>query len=281
MAARADAAPHGLQRATTRAEGPRQRGASPLQAALEAPHARSTPARQLTQGKRRSPCTMVQAYARTMAPILTGQSHCPAPLGRTTGRRSAPTTGLLCAIRGPAGPPSAPRAVLPRLDKAQRAIDRLSLPRRRAMPAVAGDRGRNDPALRQPLQARGMRTGGLPQTSAPMAPCPPQDEVLQIRNEAGVQSKRPPHQVPLAAACGSRRPVVDRPIARVLARGAGQRRDKGLEGAVVPWGMTAMAHNSAAMVRIRQRRLAQRAQKCRRWLGWRSRNVNQIKDAKN
>jgi hypothetical protein len=44
--------------------------------------------------------------------------------------------------------------------------------------------------------------------------------------------------------------------------------------------MTVMAYNGAAMVRIRQQRLSKRAQKFRRLLGLRRRNINQINGPK-
>jgi len=85
--------------------------------------------------------------------------------------------------------------------------------------------------------------------------------------------------VQLACACGYSRPVVESHIASLLSRGAGQGRYKGLHGAVVQLSMAVMAHNGAAMVRIRQQRLSKRAQKFRRLLGLRRRNVNQINDS--
>lgn len=74
--------------------------------------------------------------------------------------------------------------------------------------------------------------------------------------------------------------MVESHIASLLARGADQVRYKGLEGAVVQLGMTVMAYNGAAMVRIRQQRLSKRAQKFRRLLGLRRRNINQINGPK-
>ena len=67
----------------------------------------------------------------------------------------------------------------------------------------------------------------------------------------------------------------------MLARGAGQVRDKGHAGAVVQLGMTAMAHNSAVIGRIRQQRLSKRAQKFRRLLGLRHRLFMGINVGKN
>jgi hypothetical protein len=48
-----------------------------------------------------------------------------------------------------------------------------------------------------------------------------------------------------------------------------------------PQGMTVMAHHGATLGRIRQRHLSKRAQKIRRLLGLRRRNINQINNQKN
>ena len=140
---------------------------------------------------------------------------------------------------------------------------------------------RNDAALRQALHARGILSVGIPQTVAPINPEPSPAEILDRLNEAGLNRQRTPYQVQLACACGYSRPVVESHIATLLSRGAGQVRYKGLHGAVVQLGMAVMAHNGAAMVRIRQQRLSKRAQKFRRLLGLRRRNVHQINDSKN
>jgi hypothetical protein len=115
-------------------------------------------------------------------------------------------------------------------------------------------------------------------TVEPLHPQPTPAAILDILTAAGLHRKRTPHQVQLAGAGGYSRPVVKSHIARVLARGAGQIRYKGSQGAVGQWGMTMRAHNAAAVVRIRQQRLSKRAQKFRRLLGLRRRNVNQIND---
>ena len=75
--------------------------------------------------------------------------------------------------------------------------------------------------------------------------------------------------------------MVERPLASVLARGAGHVRDTGHPGAVRPGGMTAMAHNGAVVVRIRQPRLSKRAPQFRRWLGLRHPQINAINSLKN
>jgi Transposase DDE domain len=281
IAALAQAAQQGLQRAPHLAEPQRDRLARHLQAALEAQHAIRTQARRLTQGKRLHHCKIVNAYDGTVAPILKGKSNCPAQFGRKPGLLSEPTTGFIFATRVPVGNPSDPSYVLPMIAKVQEAIDRVSLPRRLAIHSVAGDLGVNDAALRHALHARGILTVGIPQTVAPIPPSPTQEEVRWSLTAAGLHRKRTPHQVHLAFACGHSRPVVESHIASLLSRGAGHIRYKGLQGAVVQLGMTVIAHNGAAMVRIRQRRLSKRAQKFRRLLGLRHRNINQINSSKN
>jgi hypothetical protein len=87
--------------------------------------------------------------------------------------------------------------------------------------------------------------------------------------------------VQLACACGYSRPVVERHIASLLSRGAGQVRYKGHPGAMLQQGMTVMAHNGATVVRIRQQQLSKRAQKFRRLLGLRYRKINEINNPKN
>jgi hypothetical protein len=144
-----------------------------------------------------------------------------------------------------------------------------------------GDLGLNDEALRQALHARGVLTVGIPKTIEPLKANPSPEEILASLNEAGLNRQRTPHQVQLAAACGYSRPVVESHIASLLARGAGQVRYQGHPGAIRHLGMTAMAHNGAVVVRIRQQRLSKRTQKFRRLLGLRQHKVNRINDSKN
>ena len=162
----------------------------------------------------------------------------------------------------------------------QHAIERVTVPQPPAIHPVAGDLGVNDPALRQALHARGILSVGIPKTVEPINPQPTPEAILDILNDAGLNRKRTPYQVQLACACGYSRPVVESHIASLLARGAGHVRYKGLEGAAVQMGMTVMAHNGAALVRIRQQRLSKRAQKFRRLLGLRRHNVNQNNGSK-
>ena len=121
----------------------------------------------------------------------------------------------------PQGNPSDPSYGLPLLDKVQSAIDRVQPGPKRHIYSVASDLGLNDSSLRQALHARGILTVGIPKTIEPVEPNPSAQDVHTILPEAGLQRQRTPHQVHLACASGSSRPVVESHIASLLARGAG------------------------------------------------------------
>jgi hypothetical protein len=210
-----------------------------------------------------------------------GKSHCPAQCGRKPGIASEPATGCIVAHLVPQGNPSDPRYGLPWLDKVQSAIDRVRTGPKQPTHSVASDLGLNDPFWRQALHERGLLTGGIPQTIEPINPQPSAQDILTLRNEAGVNRQRTPHHVPFACASGESRPVVDSHIASLLARGAGHVRDKGLEGAVLQPGMTVMAHNGAVLVRIRQQPRSKRSPKFRRFLGLQSPKATEIKHPTN
>jgi hypothetical protein len=269
-----------LQQAPHLSAAKRERLARALRTAQEAHQQISTQSRRLTQGKKLPHCKIVNAYDPTIAPIMKGKSNCPAQFGRKPGLLSEPTAGFIFATAVPVGNPSDASYVLPLIDKVQHAIARVRGPKTPSIHSVAGDLGVNDTTLRQALHTQGILSVGIPKTVDPINPAPRPEEILDLLNEAGLNRKRTPYQVQLACACGYSRPVVESHIASVLARGAGQIRYKGPQGAVVQLGMTVMAHNAAALVRIRQQRLSKRAQKFRRLLRLRCRNINQISDPK-
>ncbi len=268
-----------LGRASHLSAAQRQRLLRDLEAASDVHRHLTKQSQRLTQGKKLQQCKIVKAYDPTIAPIIKGKSNCPAQFGRKTGMVSDPASGYIFANRVPAGNPSDPSYVVPMLDKVQRAIDLVTSPKRLQVHSLGGDLGLNDAALRHALEGRGILTVGIPTTVEPINPTPSPEEVLDILNAAGLNRIRTPHQVHLACASGYSRPVVESHIATLLARGAGEVRYKGLEGAVVQMGMTVMAHNGAVLVRIRQQRLSKRGQKFRRLLGLRRHNVNQINDS--
>jgi len=270
-----------LAQASTLSDAQRKRVADAFNAALRTHAQIRQQSTRLIHGQKLRHCKLVNAYDLTIAPILKGKSNCPAQFGRKPGIASEPATGFLFAHRVPEGNPSDPSYVLPLLDKVQSAIERVKTPQRPRIHSVAGDLGLNDAALRQALHTRGILTVGIPKTVEPITSSPEPEEILDILNTAGLNRQRTPHQVQLASACGYSRPVVESHIASLLSRGAGQVRYKGHPGAVVQLGMTAIAHNGAVVVRIRQQQLSKRAQKFRRLLGLRQHKINGINDPKN
>jgi hypothetical protein len=216
-----------------------------------------------------------------MAPIVKGKSNCPAPFGRKPGIASDPATGFIFSHRVPAENPGDASYVVPLVDKVHAAIARVTGPRKLAIHSVASDLGANDPTVRQTLHARGILTVGMPSSIEPIKATPSPEEIRALLNEASLNRIRTPYQVQLACATGYSRPVIESHIASVLARGAGQVRYKGLEGAVRQQGMTVLAHNGAVVVRIRQQQLSKRAQKFRRLLGLKSSEINGINHPEN
>ena len=274
-------AQHLLTQTTTLSDAQRQRVAEAFTAAMSNHAHIRTQSTRLTQGQKLRHCKLVNAYDLTIAPILKGKSNCPAQFGRKPGIASDPATGFIFANHVPAGNPSDPSYVLPLLDKVQQAMARVTPPQRLRVHSVAGDLGLNDGPLRQALHARGILTVGIPKTIAPAKAHPSPEEIRAILNEAGLNRQRTPYQVQLACACGYSRPVVESHIASLLARGAGQVRYKGLEGAIRQQGMVVLAHNGAVLVRIRRQQLSKRAQKFRRLLGLKLPKLNEIKHPKN
>jgi len=266
---------------TLLSEAQRERLLGDLERASDAHRQIAKQSHRLTQGKKLNQFKIVNAYDPTIAPIIKGKSNCPAQFGRKTGILSDPASGYIFATRVPKGNPSDPSYVVPMLDKVQRAIDLVTSPKRFRVHSLGGDLGLNDAALRQALQERGILSVGIPTTVEPINPRPSPEEVLAILNMSGLNRIRTPYQVHLACASGYSRPVVESHIATLLARGAGELRYKGLEGAVVQMGMTVMAHNGSVLVRIRQQRLSKRGQKFRRLLGLRGHNITQINGSKN
>jgi hypothetical protein len=277
----ARAAQESVQRAPHLAEDQRARLATQLTVALDAHRQIATQSRRLTHGKSLTQCKIVNAYDPTIAPICKGKSNCPTQFGRKPGIIAEPATGFIFAFQLPAGNPSDASFGVPLVDKVQAAFAHVTGRHPLAIHSVAGDLALNDPTLRETLHARGILTVGIPRSVAPLSPSPPPEEIRQILNEAGLPHKRTPHQVELACACGSSRPVVESIIASLLGRGAARITYKGHRGAVVQIGMAVMAHNAATLRRIHQDRLSKRAQKFRRLLRLKRHKTNEFKGSKN
>ena len=270
-----------LEQTLTLREAQRQRLTLALTTAMSHHADIRKPSTRLTQGKQLSPCTLINASALTRAPMLNGKSTCPAPFGRKPGLASEPAPGFILATLVPPGNPSDPSEGLPLRAKVPSAIDRVRTGPTPQIHSVASDLGLNDPFLRQALHARGILSGGIPKTIEPIKPQPRAQDLLTLLNEAGLHRQRTPHQVRLAWARGSSRPVGESHLASWRARGAGHVRSKGLEGAGLQPGLTVMAPNGAVLVRIRQPHMSKRSQKFRGFLGLKSPKANEIKHPKN
>jgi len=270
-----------LAQATSLSEPQRARLTEELTVAMSHHRHIRQQSKQLTQGKKLPHCKLVNAFDLTIAPIVKGKSNCPAQFGRKPGIISEPATGFIFANLTPQGNPSDASYVLPLLEKVQAATARTQHPPKHPLRSVAGDLGLNDPVLRQDLHKRGLLTVGIPKTIEPINPHPSAQEILDLLNEAGLNRQRTPFQVQLACASGYSRPVVESHIASLLARGAGEVRYKGLEGAIIQQGMTVMGHNGAVLVRICRQQITKRAQKFRRLLGLKTPNINKISHQKN
>ncbi len=262
----AEQAHHHLQNATDISSEKRERLREQLQGALEHHQAIQAQSRRLTQGKTLSHRKIVSAYDDTIAPIMKGKSNCPTQFGRKPGLLSESTVGFIFALHVPAGNPDDASYVMPLVDQTQAAIDRMKRPRKLAIHSVGGDLGFNYPKVRGALHQRSILSVGIPKTIDPINPQPDAEEIAAILTESGLSDKRTAHQVKLASACGYSRPVVESHIATLLSRGAGRLRYRGSRGARVQLGMTVMAHNSAALVRVSQHQLSERAKTLRQKL---------------
>lgn len=255
-----------LQSATDISPARRQRLTSQLQTALEHYQCIEAQSRKLTQGKRLGHRKIVSAYDDTIAPIIKGKSNCPTQFGRKPGLLSEPTIGFIFATYLPTGNPDDASYVEPLVDRTQTAIDHMTASRQLAIHSVGGDMGINDPKVREFLHERGILTVGIPTSVEPIDPVPDPERIAAILAESGLTEKRTTYQVELASACGYSRPVVESHIATLLSRGVGRLRYRGAHGARVQLGMTVMAHNGAALVRVSHQPLSDRAQKFRQKL---------------
>jgi hypothetical protein len=194
----ARAAQEGVHGAPHLSEDQRARLHTQLTAALEAHHRIAHQSRRLTQGKALSHGTIVNADDPTMAPIGTGQSNGPTPVGRTPGMIAEPAAGFIGALQLPVGHPSDAGDVEPVVDKVEQAIARV---RTRPIPtihALAGALALHDAAVREALHAREMLPVGIPTTVDPLPPSPTPEDVLRLLDEADLPGIRTPAQVRLA-----------------------------------------------------------------------------------
>jgi hypothetical protein len=173
-----------LKQATTLSETQRERLCDDLITAMQHHEQIRKQSKQLTQGKKLRHFKVVNAYDPTIAPIVKGQSNCPAQFGRKSGIMSEPATGYLFANLTPQGNPSDPSYVLPLIDKVEQAIERVQQGPKRSIHSLAGDLGVNDPVLRQALHERHILSVGIPKTVAPINSHPSAEEIVDLLNEA-------------------------------------------------------------------------------------------------
>jgi hypothetical protein len=254
----------------------RERLERQLQSALEHHQRIEAQSRCLTQGKRLPHRKIVSAYDDAIAPIIKGKSNCPTQFGRKPGLLSESTVGFIFAFHLPSGNPDDASYVEPLVDYTQAAIDRMKRPRKLTIHSVGGDMGLNDTHVRERLHELGILSVGIAKSVEPMNPQPDAEEVAAILAESGLAQRRTAHQVKLACAHAYSRPVVESHIATLLSRGAGHLRYRGDHGAQVQLGMTVMAHNGAALVRVGQQQLSERSKSLRQKLRLRNPKGNKI-----
>lgn len=136
--------------------------------------------------------------------------------------------------------------------------------------------GFNDVKVRAALHERAILSVGIPKNVEPINPQPDAEKIAAILAESGLANQRTAHQVELACASGYSRPVVESHIATLLSRGAGRLRYRGPQGAQVQLGMVVMAHNGAALVRVGQQQLSERAKTLRQKLRLRNLKAKKI-----
>jgi hypothetical protein len=254
----------------------RERLERQLQSALEHHQRIESQSRHLTQGKRLPHRKIVSAYDDTIAPIIKGKSNCPTQFGRKPGLLSESTVGFIFAFHLPPGNPDDASYVEPLVNHTQAAIDRMKRPRTLAIHSVGGDMGLNDANVRKHLHERGILSVGIAKSVEPINPQPDAEEIAAILAESGLAQRRTAHQVKLACAHGYSRPVVESHIATLLSRGAGHLRYRGDHGAQVQLGMTVMAHNGAALVRVGQQQLSERSKTLRQKLRLKNPKIKKI-----
>jgi hypothetical protein len=164
------------------------------------------------------------------------------------------------------------------IDHVQTACARVTARPAPRIHSLAGDLAVNDPTLREQLHLRGILTVGIPRTVTPLALTLSPEAIDEVLTTADLHQHRTPRQGQLACAAGYSRPVVESVIASLLSRGVGHLRYKGWHGAQVQFSMAVLAHNAAALRRIRHGRLTTRAQKFRQLLHLKAPNLLKNKE---
>jgi len=248
-----------------------------LDQALEAHRRIEKQSRQLVRGKKLDHCKIVNPYDLSVAPIKKGKSNCPTQFGKKPGIIAEMGTGFIFGYHLPPGNPDDASYALPLVQKVDAAIDLLDRkhPRRKPrMRSLAGDFGLDDPNLRATLHQRGITTVGIPHSVEPIPKVPTPQLVEEALETPGLEGKQSATQIKTAYACGYSRPFVENLITTLICRGATRIKYRIPQGADIQIGCAIIAANATTLVRIKQNRLSQRAQRCRRWFRLKPPNSN-------
>lgn len=248
-----------------------------LEDAVEAHQRIEAQSRRLVHGKGLLHCKIVNPYDQTIAPISKGKSNCPTQFGKKPGLIAEMASGFIFGFHLPSGNPTDASYVLPLLGKVDNALDQRDGPPPRRGPAIgslAGDLGLNQDDVRAQLHRRGILTGGIPETTAPLPQKPTPEQIQQVQQTPDLKGTPSATQIHIAYACGYSRPLVESLIANLACRGATHIKYKGHRGATLQVAMAIMAANAATLARIQKDQLTQRAQKFRRWFRLKPPNSN-------
>ena len=232
--------------------------------------------RRLTQGKKLDHAKIVNAYDRTIAPILKGKSNCPAQFGKKPGLAAEMATGFIFGLHLPEGNPEDPAYMLPLLDPVQQAIQAMTRRRKPRIQSVAADLAFRPAHLRAQLHERGCLTVGIPSTLEPVPKTPTPQMIADARQHLPRPQRPSDTQVKIAYACGYSRPLVESLIESLRVRGGTHIKYKGHRGAFIQTMTAILAHNAATLDRIQQHQLTQRAQRFRRF--FRLKPPNSLRD---
>ncbi len=221
--------------------------------------------RRLIHGKKLPHAKIVNAYDRTIVPIIKGKSNCPVQFGCKPGIIAEMATGFIFGAHLPEGNPDDASYMMPLIDQVETAIDLLETNRPPRIQSVAGDLAFTDAPLRELLHQRGILTPGIPQTVTSVCPTPTPEEILAAQQTIQTTPCPSATQVKIAYACGYSRPFVEGIIKTLSCRGATHIKYKGNRGALIQTTMAVMASNAATLVRIQQQRISKRAKKFRRF----------------
>jgi len=232
--------------------------------------------RRLIHGKKLPHAKIVNAYDRTIVPILKGKSNGPVQFGKKPGFIAEMATGFIFGLHLPEGNPDDARYMLPLIDQVDQAIAAMKGPRKPRIRSVAADLAFRDAAVRDPLHRRGILTVGIPSTIEPLPRTPTPQQVHAVQQGMPWGPSPSTHQVQVAYACGYSRPFVESLVEQLACRGGTQLKYKGHRGALLQLTMAMMACNGATLVRIQQGRLSKRAHRFRRW--FRLKPPNSLRD---